>query len=68
MNPSNSLNNYWDPLDPIIIHLDWDIWVLKKESNLTILKKGITKVRTPNPLVIIVERKDILLVYAGARM
>ena len=32
------------------------------------LKKGIKKVRNPNPLVIIVVRKDILLMCVGARM
>ena len=48
-----------------MIHLDWDTQVLKKESHPKVLKKGETKVRTPNLLVIIVVRKDILLMCAG---
>ena len=51
-----------------MIHLDWDIQVLKKESHPKVLKKGMKKVRTPNPLVIFLVRKDILLMCVGARM
>ena len=32
------------------------------------MKKGKTKLRIPNPLVIFVVRKDILLMFVGARM
>ena len=41
---------------------------MKKENLPKLLKKGISKVRTPNPLVIIVVRKEILLMCAGERM
>ena len=41
---------------------------MKKENHPKLLKKEISKVRTQNPLVIIVVRKDILLMCAGARM
>ena len=51
-----------------MIHLDWDTQVLKKENHPKVLKKGATKVRTSNLLVIIVVRKDILLMCAGARL
>ena len=49
-------------------HEDWATQALKKENHPKLLKKGITKVRTPNPLVIIVVRKDIMLMCAGERM
>ena len=51
-----------------MIHLDRDTQVLKKENHSKVLKKEKTKVRTLNLLVIIVVRKDILLMCAGARM
>ena len=49
-------------------HLDSDTQVLKKESNPKVLKKGAMKVRIPKLLVIIVERKDILLMCAGIEL
>ena len=42
--------------------------VLKKESHPKVVKKEVKKVRTPNLLVIIVVRKEILLMCAGARI
>ena len=39
-----------------------------KENHPRLLKKGMTKVRIPNPLIIFVVRKDILLMCVGARM
>ena len=51
-----------------MIHMDWDTQALKKESHLKVLKKGTLKVRIPNLLVIIVVRKDILLICVGARI
>ena len=51
-----------------MIHQDWDTQVLKKENHPKVLKKGTIKVRTPNLLVIIVVRKDILLMYARERL
>ena len=51
-----------------MIHMDWDTQVLKKESHPKVQKKGAIKVRNPNLLVIIVVRKDILLMYVGERL
>ena len=41
--------------------------MLKKVKHQRVLNKGITKVRTQNPLVITVIRKDILLMLAEAK-
>ena len=49
-------------------HQDKDTQVLKKENHPKMLKKGATKVRTPNLLVIIVVRKDMILMCVGARL
>ena len=47
--------------------MDGDTQVLKKENHPKVLKKEVKKVRTQNLLVIIVVRKDILLMCAGER-
>ena len=44
-----------------MIHHDWATQALKKENHPQLQKKGTSKVRSPNLLVIIVVRKDILL-------
>ena len=49
-------------------HVDWDTQVLKKESHPKMLKKETKKVRILNLILIIVVRKDILLMCAGARL
>ena len=41
---------------------------MKKENHPKLQKKGVSKVRIPNLLVIIVERKCIQLMFVGARM
>ena len=48
-----------------MIHQDLDSPVLKKVKHQRVLNEGVTKVRTQNPLVIIVIRKDILLMFVG---
>ena len=48
-----------------MIHQDLDSPVLKKVKHQRVLNKEVKKVRTQNPLVITVIRKDILLMFAG---
>ena len=50
-----------------MIHQDLDSPVLKKVKHQRVLKKEVKKVRTQNPLVIIVIRKDIQLMFAGVK-
>ena len=50
-----------------MIHQDLDSLVLKKVKHQRVLNKGVTKVRTQNPLVITIIRKDILLMFAGVK-
>ena len=47
-----------------MIHQDLDSPVLKKVKHQRALSKGVTKVRTQNPLVITIIRKGILLMFA----
>ena len=44
-----------------------DSLVLKKVKHQRVLNEGVTKVRTQNPLVITVIRKDIMLMFAGVK-
>ena len=46
-------------------HQDLDTLVLKLVNHQRVLRKGVTKVRILNPLVIIVIKRDILLMFAG---
>ena len=48
-----------------MIHQDLDSPALKKVEHQRVLRKGVTKVRTQNPLVITAIRKGILLMFAG---
>ena len=50
-----------------MIHQDLDSPVLKKVKHQRVLNKGVTKLRTQNPLVITVIRKDILLMFVGVK-
>ena len=48
--------------------MDWCTLVLKKDNHPKVVKKEVPKLRNQNLLVIIVVRKDILLMCAGARL
>ena len=48
-----------------MIHHYLDSAVLKKVKHQRVLSKGVTKVRTQNPLVISVIRRGILLMFVG---
>ena len=50
-----------------MIDQDLDSSVLKKVKYQRVLNEGVTKVRNQNPLVIIVIRKDILLMFVGVK-
>ena len=50
-----------------MIHQDLDSPVLKKVKHQRMLNEGVTKVRTQNPLVITIIRKDILLMFVGTK-
>ena len=47
-----------------MIHEDLDTPILKKVKHQRVFNKGVTKIRTQNPLVIPVIRKGILLMFA----
>ena len=44
---------------------DLDSPVLKKVKHQRVMRKGVTKVRTPNPLVISIIKRGTLLMYVG---
>ena len=48
--------------------LDWVTPVLKKENHLKVVNKEAKKVRTTNPLFVIVERLTIQQMFAGETM
>ena len=48
-----------------MIHHDLDSLVLWKVKHQKVLNKEMTKVRTPNPLVITIIRREILLMFVG---
>ena len=48
-----------------MIHQDLDTPVLKLVNHQRVLRKGVTKVRILNPLVITIIKGDILLMFAG---
>ena len=50
-----------------MIYHDLDSPVLKKVKHQRVLNKGVTKVRTQNPLVITIIRKGILLMFVGVK-
>ena len=47
---------------------NWDTSVLRKVNHLKVVNKETTKVRTTNPLVIIVESQVIQQMFAGVTM
>ena len=50
-----------------MIHQDLDSLALKKVKYPKVLSKGVTKVRTQNPPIISIIRKDILLMIVGVK-
>ena len=48
-----------------MIHQDLDTLVLKLVNHQRVLRKGVTKVRILNPLVITIIKRGILLIFAG---
>ena len=50
-----------------MIHKDLDTPVLKLVNHQRVLNKEVTKVRIPNPLVIIAIKEDILLMFVGTK-
>ena len=48
-----------------MIHQDLDSLVLKKVKHQRMLSKGVTKVRTQNPLIIFLIKRGTLLMHVG---
>ena len=67
--PSESIK-YFEKLilDLKMILLDWDTLVLRKENHLKVVNEETKKLRTTNPLVIILESQIIQKMFIGEEM